>query len=130
MYDMDRYKVRPRGCPPPFTLTYAFDFGAYGAFIDADPNERLIANESAVVARGMYAADDGEKVPDEVLKNILNPVWRDEKQHAKRPWEDPLKQDNVPSSTAPVRPSPMERLRRMQENEMQTTQHDDYQFGG
>ena len=119
-YDTDRYKVRPRGCPPPFTLTYGIDFGPYGAFIDADPVDRMRVDEQVAIEVGLCVSDDGDKSLDEVLANTLNPVWRDEKEGAKRPWEDPA---------APVPVSAMDKLNVAMERDAPAAPSDGRQFG-
>ena len=119
-YDTDRYKVRPRGCPPPFTLAYGFDFDIYGAYIDARPIARQYADERDVASSGLTVVDDGEKVSAEVLANTLDPVWRDEKEGPKRPWEDP---------EAPVSVPAVDRLNRELERNASAGQHGGRQFG-
>lgn len=79
-YANDRHKVRPRGCPPPFTLAYAFQLGNYGGYVDADPDRRVRVSTDTAMEAGIQIIDDGEKVPDEVLAAIYDHPWRDEKQ--------------------------------------------------
>lgn len=78
----DKDNVRLRSCPPPFTDLCLLS-GGHGCFAFADLSSMVRFSETEIMLLGVSVEDDGSKITDKERRDIIDHLWRDEKQISK-----------------------------------------------
>lgn len=76
VYSRHKDNVKLKDCPPPFTFMCAFS--ERGCYVMASPDARLHMTYDEADAYGVSVLDDGVRISNRDMSEILDHPWRDE----------------------------------------------------